>query len=253
MPLNAEFQQKLNQQAQNGQSTKQKEHPQDTMIVLNILVGDDTDISEIIPYATPRRQGKDSRTPDQFDLNRLDNKEFEHEWNTKDFFEVRWDGRPHRIKPGEQKFFPRYLADHFAKVLIDFMLTKRAKKEKLKGLVGNRAERAKLYKKIIVGVASYYNGDVFESEGLQVEREVDNLNEPTALNVGEVVNPALGNVDTIPEKIEEVTETTTNAKSQQELIDSKSRNELMKEASHLGIKVSVSMSKEDLANAILNF
>lgn len=272
MALHSEFQQKLNQQAREirenvlpGQQGP-KEHPEDILIVMNILVGDETEVQEAIPYATAHDQAKDPRTPQQFDFNRLDNHVYEHSWNTKDYFEVRWDGRPHRIKPGEQRFFPRYLADHFAKGLIDFILMRREEKEKLTGLVKNRLERAKLYKQIVVDVASYYNGDAFdsESEGFRVERQVQEINNAPSFDVGEVPNPALGygTTDKPPEKIEDDEPISAPApantsgeapKTQQDIGKNKSRQELMKEARQLGIEVTPNMTKEQVTAAILNF
>lgn len=275
MPLANEFQQKLQQQAQEvrqqmlpGQQGP-KEHPEDTMIVKNILVEDETAVEEVIPYATVKNQTRDPRTPSQYDFNRLDNHVYEHTWNTKDFFEIRWDGRPHRVKPGQERFFPRYLADHFAKNLIDFILSRREEKEKLTGLMKNRLERAKLYKEIVVGVASYYNGDALdgEREGFRVERMVEDMNKPdaqSAFNVGEVLNPALGygTSDKPPEKIEDEPPQNPPApapkaegapKSQQDLIAGKSRQELMKEAKTLGLEVTSDMTKEQLGAAIIGF
>lgn len=273
MPLANEFQQKMAQQAKEIQEASgptpsgPKEHPEDTMIVENILVNDSTEVEEVIPYATPRNQSRDPRTPTQFDFNRLDSNLYEHHWNTKDFFEVRWDGRPHRIKPGEKRFLPRYLADHFAKALIDFILTRREEKERLRGLVKNRMERAKLYKQIIVGVASYYNGDAFDSEreGFRIERQVDEMNRTSNVqthDIGEAVNPALGygTTDKPPEKLEEddtpatpKPATAQPVSNPQDLVANKSRQELMKEAKNLGLEVTTDMTKDQLSTMILNF
>lgn len=274
MALANEFQQKLSQQAQEirdkslpGQQGP-KEHPEDTMIVVNILVDDATEVEEVIPYANPRHDPRHPTAGTALDFSRMDTSIYEHTWNTGDFFEVRWDGRPHRIKPGAQRFFPRYLADHFAKGLIDFILTKREKDEKLTGLMKNRLERAKLYRQIVTGTASYYNGDVFEGErdGFRVERQVEEMNQPSAqnaFNVGEVVNPALGygTSDKPPEKIEDepvappppVASRTEIPKSSQDLVANKSRQELMKEAKKLGLEVTPDMTKDQLSTAILNF
>lgn len=274
MALANEFQQKLSQQAQEirdkASPSQQgpKEHPEDTMFVVNILTDDATEVEEVIPYANPRHDPRHPTAGTALDFSRVDTNIYEHSWNTKDFFEVRWDGRPHRIKPGQQRFFPRYLADHFAKGLIDFILTKREKDEKLTGLMKNRLERAKLYKQIVTGVASYYNGDSFEGErdGFRVERQVEEMNQAnaqSAFNVGEVLNPALGygTTDKPPEKIEDdpivppapLTSAPPAGKSPQDIIANKSRQDLMKEAKKLGLEVTSDMTKDQLATAILNF
>lgn len=275
MALANEFQQKLSQQAQEIRDKSlpsqqgPKEHPEDTMEVVNILIGDETEVEEVIPYANPRHDPRHPTAGTALDFSRVDTNVYEHSWNTRDFFEVRWDGRPHRIKPGQKRFFPRYLADHFAKGLIDFILTKRERDEKLTGLMKNRLERAKLYKQIVTGVASYYNGDAFDGErdGFRVERQVEEMNLPSAqnaFNVGEVVNPALGygTTDKPPEQIEDdpitpptqqVPAKTSPKSSPQDIVAAKSRQELMKEAKKLGLEVTPDMTKEQLSTAILNF
>lgn len=260
MPLANEFQEKQHQQAeqisaklnpQNGP----KEHPEDTLIVRNILVDDETEVIESIPYSNVKR---DVARSDVFNFSQPDTHIYEHHWNTKDFFEVRWDGRPHRIKPGESRYMPRYLADHFAKNLIDFILNKREQNEHLTGLTKNRNARAELYSKIIEGVSSYYNGDTFgSSEGLRVERQVTQMNDSNAYDVGEVPNPAMGyNLsDKEPEKIEEPEAIVTNKhySSTEEMLQDRSIGQLRSEAKKLGIDAKPNWSKEQLATAIINF
>lgn len=268
MALASEFQLKKQLEAKQFQATQPqtgpKEHPEDTMIVRNILISDETEIEDVIPYANAR-PSVDPQTGQQHFVNQIDTNLFEYSWNTRDFFEVRWDGRPHRIKPGETRRMPRYLADHFSKYLIDFILTQREMKEKVTGLLKNRLERAKLYKQIIVGTDSFYNGDMwdFQREGNYVEKQVNELNKvDNAINLGEVPNIALGygTNDKPPEKIE--TDPVTLApsitpsqppKTQEEIIASKTIGELRTEAKQLGIEFKNTWTKEDLAKAVLNF
>lgn len=266
MGLASEFQRKQQLQAKQFQSTQPqtgpKEHPEDTLVVCNILVGDDTDVDDVIPYANAR-PSIDPQTGQPHFVNQIDTNLFEHTWNTQDFFEVRWDGRPHRIRAGETRRMPRYLADHFAKHLIDFILIQREKREKVTGLLKNRLERAKLYKQIITGVDSYYNGDMYdyEREGTFVEQQVTQLNQSdNSLNLGEVPNIAMGfgTTDKPPEAVEEVelpapTPVTGLPQTQDELIAAKTIGQLRTEAKQLGIEVKNTMTKDDLANAILHF
>lgn len=46
----------------------------------------------------------------------------EYQGSRADYFEVRYDGEPLRIPPGETRVLPRYLAEHFAKHLADYIL-----------------------------------------------------------------------------------------------------------------------------------
>lgn len=277
MGLASEFQRKQQLEARQFQATQPstgpKEHPEDTLIVRNILVGDNTEVEDVIPYANSR-PGVDPNTGGAHFINQIETNTFEHSWSTREFFEVRWDGRPHRIKPGETRRMPRYLADHFAKYLIDFILVRREEKEKLTGLLKNRLERAKLYKQIIVGVDSYYNGDLYDyqREGNFVEEQVTKMNNDTSpsFNIGEVPPVALGygTTDKAPERLDDfappvLTPDTVVGmdpaapaaapKTQEELIAGKTINELRSEAKALGIEVKLTMGKPELAAAILNF
>lgn len=261
MPLATEFQQKQQLQARQfaPKQTGPKIHPEDILIVRNILVGDDKDVEEPISYANARPM-VDPTTGQQHFVNQISTGLFEHSWNTKDFFEVRWDGRPHRIKPGETRNMPRYLADHFAKYLIDYILLQREDKEGLTGLLKSRLEREKLYKQIIVGVSSYYNGDLFdyEREGTYVEEQVQQLNQPdNAKNLGEVPNLALGYglTDKAPEALPVIEDTplANKPQSREELIASKTVAQLRTEAKLAGIELTNTMSKDDIATALLNF
>lgn len=267
MALASEFQRKQQLEAKQFQATQPqtgpKIHQEDTLIVRNILVGDDTEVQDVIPYANAK-PGIDPNSGAQHFVNQIETDVYEHSWSTKDFFEVRWDGRPHRIKPGETRRMPRYLADHFAKILIDFILTQREEKEKLTGLLKNRQERAKLYKQIIIGVDSYYNGDLYDyqREGNFVEQQVQemNTNTPNVRDLGEVPPVALGwgTTDKAPEHVEDIlppipSANTGSLTSQEELIAAKTIGQLRSEAKQLGIEVKNTMDKSALAAAILNF
>lgn len=67
-------------------------------------------------------------------------------WNSSrlDFFEVRWEGEALRIPPGETMIIPKYLADHFAKHLVDHILTTRGV------MIHNSAFRDPLLSQIIL-------------------------------------------------------------------------------------------------------
>ncbi len=276
MPLANEFQQKLSQQAKElrasamPQNEGPEESPEDMLEVKNILVdgvpGFGRKVEEAIPYSTPRGQYRDPRTPAKFDFDRLDNNIYEHVWDTSEYFEVRWDGRPHRIRPGMTRQFPRYLADHFAQHLIDFILTCQEEEEKLKGLMKNRSARKNLYDQIIVGTISYYNGDYIDGmvDGLRPELLMQQASQPgaNAFNAGQVVNPAAGYglTDKPPEKIDdgvfvpaEPTDNTGSPKTQSGILSTKSRQDLMKEAKALGLDVTNTMTKDQLGEMILNF
>lgn len=262
--LAPEFEKKLQLQAKEFKATQPqkgpKEHPEDTMVVRNILVGDDTDVEEVIPYAKSR-QSVDPSTGQQHFVNQISTDQFEHVWNTRDFFEVRWDGRPHRIKPGETRRMPRYLANHFAKYLIDFILTQRETKERVVGLLKNRLERSKLLSQIIVGTDSYYNGDTweYEREGNYVEQQVDKLNDSSpAFDLGKVpdITMGYGLTDKAPVSVpvlEPTVPTAPSTKTREQIIEDKSKNGLLAEARALGLEVSDKMNKDQIYTLIEKF
>lgn len=256
MPLSNEFQRK--QQIQAKQFQRQEagpiESPEDIMLVKNILVNVDEEIEEVIPYANAK-QDLDPLSGSAHPINRIETNTYRHTWSTNDYFEIRWDGRPHRIKAGETRQMPRYLADHFAKYLIDFILTKREVDEKLKNLVGNKLEREKLYKQIVIKVTSYYNSDLydFQTEGQYVENQVQSIN---AFDVGEVPNRAIGYANDKPI----MKDTSRNmdisqiaGMSKDEALSMKTKKELAGEAEMLGIDLKGSETKEQIYDLITKF
>lgn len=274
MPLDNEFQRKQQLQAQQLQQSMQpatdapEEHPEDILVVRNILVDDDEEIEEPIPYAVAKSD-LDPNTGAQHFINRQETHVYDHSWRTKDFFEVRWDGRPHRIPAGKERLMPRYLADHFAKHLIDYILIRREKKEGLTNLLRNRLERTALYQQIIVRVESYYNSSLydFQREGDRVEQQIQQLNRQPQVqehNLGEVPHPALGYTTDEPPELVKSPEPPkepaapqqtppTQPRTQQDLINSKSVNQLREEAKQLGIKLTGKETKEQLGQMIVNF
>lgn len=267
MALNPEFQRKMQLQAaqyksQGNATPGQTEHPEDILAVRNILVGCDDLVEEPIPYARAKTD-IDPNTGTTHFVNRIENDVYAHSWNTKDYFEVRWDGRPHRIAPGATRKMPRYLADHFAKHLIDYILVKREREEKKLNLVQNKAERVKLYKQIIVEVESYYNEDLFnfDAEGQYAEQQVNALNQPadtsSAIDLGQVPNAAIGYAsDTAPEKLDDepaLAPPQVEVKSTADLMANRSRQDLMKEAKQLGITLTGKETKDQVFQLITNF
>jgi len=75
-------------------------------------------------------------------------------YNHSEFFEVKWDGKPHRVAPGETRKFPRYIATHFMKHLTDHIINKLDPDGKKK-LWQDKKVRGEIEKKIWIGVDSY--------------------------------------------------------------------------------------------------
>ena len=68
----------------------------------------------------------------------------------KEDFTFKFDGNPYTIKAGDTRFFPRFLAGHGAKHLIDKILNRQEKKTSLDNL------REELGNQIILGLADKY-------------------------------------------------------------------------------------------------
>lgn len=133
-------------------------------------------------------------------------------WSHREYFQVKWDGRPHRIAPGKIRKMPRWLALHFAKHLADHLLMKKEAKEGKTGYLNSPVERPKVLAQILKGVEEYFEEPPSLSEGEMVMQQVNNLNAEelppspleskssfgesveisSSLDVGEVENPVLG-------------------------------------------------------------
>lgn len=256
-----EFNQKLNKQ--NEELTRSKdtpqEHPEDILVIRNILVDDNNEINDTIPYSQSQ-QDIDPTTGQAHFINRQQTNQYLHKWNTKDYFEVRWDGRPHRIEPGKIRLMPRYLGEHFAKHLIDYILTREEDKRKVTNLKNNMVRRQGLYNQIVEKVESYYNGGITITPGQQVEQQVQELNQndPKAHDLGEVPNPALGYTHDKPEEqVPEVPKTDTDKpqapRTREEIVESKTKKQLLDEAKQLGLQVKGTENKYTLYDMIVGF
>lgn len=94
--------------------------------------------------------------------------EKEIEWNFKDGFFFAWGGKHYVIKPGESMSYPRYLADHCVKHMIDYILNTRYLATKRTGedgtprydtnILQNDVLRKKLRNEIFQGVEEWYSG-----------------------------------------------------------------------------------------------
>lgn len=76
-----------------------------------------------------------------------------------DAFMVRWDKTPFRIEVGQLRRFPRYLAEHYAKHLIDHILQKQEDEGKGKMMTRNLKLREKLHAEIFAEVEETYASD----------------------------------------------------------------------------------------------
>src|SRR3990167_4184224 len=86
------------------------------------------------------------------------------------------EGGPSYVMPtGKPSRFPKFLAEHALKHLIDKILTKREMK------TNNEVERAKLAAQIIIEEESFAAGQVQPTEAERTKQEVERLNRPSEL------------------------------------------------------------------------
>lgn len=169
----------------------------------------------------------------------------------KDYFQVKWHGRPHRIPPGKTKRMPRFLAEHFAKHLADHLLTKKEEETGKQGLLNHPQERPKIISQILIGVDEWYLGDNETDAGQQVEDMVEELNpNDKAIDLGVVPNKVMGVLVETP-KIEDFKE--PDKPEEQPKEGEKSREDLIKECIDLGIEIKGSETLEQLTDKIKSF
>jgi hypothetical protein len=175
-------------------------------------------------------------------------------FNHAESFEIRYAGKFFKIKPGETRRFPRFVAELFAKHLADHMLMKMEAETGRKNLVSNPIERPKMIEKIIIDTEYFEIQD--ENEVDKLANRVEELNEERSVDAGEVVNPLYGNmketedtnVDDILKQVKD-DETVSGASGETKY----SRPDLMKQCAELGIKFDIKDNAETLKNKILAF
>src|SRR5258708_14504016 len=91
-------------------------------------------------------------------------------WQHKDCFEWPWDGKPHRIVPGGQRRFPRWLAKHYAKHLADHVLGRMDKP------INDAYWRPVVLGKIFIAVEELFDEGPTPTPGEKALHEVEDLN-----------------------------------------------------------------------------
>ena len=194
-------------------------------------------------------------------------------WSHKEFFQVKWGGQPHRVKPGETRRMPRFLAEHYAKHLADHILIKEGDTSGRKGLMQSPVERPKVLSKIILGVEEYFGGEMIIGEAEKVIKQVEVLNEEKeekALDLGIIPNSTMGTLIPEPPSLNEVMNNAGIDNPQSEIspeAEIKSdepsiynpkkrkptKKELLETAYHQGINVTGNETEEELIKKIRQF
>jgi len=186
----------------------------------------------------------------------------EYGYRHSDYFQVNWDGKPHRIIPGKTKRMPRYLAEHFAKHLADHILLRMEETTKKKGLMTSPIERPKVINTIILGVDEWHLAEEIKSVGERVVEVVSNLNKDyteeevkddlskAPAKISEVVNNLAENKAEVKVESKEETKKTS-------IVDPKkplpTRKELLEECMKLDIELTGKETVEELVEKIKKF
>jgi hypothetical protein len=164
-------------------------------------------------------------------------------------FGVLYGGRLFTIAPGMTRNLPRYIAEHFAKHLIDHLLNKRDLDGRL-NLINNEGEREKLYNQIIIDEELLYNDAVSQTSVKTISRTKDD--DYLELTEDDDIEPNVAIKDESPE----VTETEILKEKDEQVSIGRvktSRQQLMKDCKTLGIKFTVKETNEELVSKIDKF
>lgn len=140
-------------------------HPEDRVRVKNIVSSPEDDIQTF--YINRVRKER------VVDVNGIPStRDFPYEqeilWNFKKGFFFIWGGKPYVLAPGQEKTYPRFLANHCAKQQVQYILNKRhqATKQVLptgiimydQNILKNKVLAKQLTDQVIVGVEEWYEG-----------------------------------------------------------------------------------------------
>jgi len=198
-------------------------------------------------------------------------------WSHKDYFQVKWDGIPHRIVPGQTRRMPRWLSLHYAKHLADHLLMKEEEETGKKGLVQSPVRRPQILATILLSVEEYFGEPEEVSEGKKVEKEVEELNLPSTepanpltqaigggrsmelseVSIGEVPSSTLGVLKS-EQKIEEIMKEAGKPEEAKASIWDPSRpkptrKELLEECEKMGIETTGKEKIDDLIALLKKF
>lgn len=214
----------------------------------------------------PKESKQDTLIVRNIDLNchEIDS---EYGYDHSEYFMVKYDGQPFKIRPGETRKMPRYVAEHFAKHLANHVLIKEeeASGGSKRGLMTSATRRPQVLKEILVGVDSWYNDDEsFQSEGEKAAEIDQELNpEEKAMDLGVVDDPMMGKLTPDVKPIEEIIKASgveddqvveTSELPEKPTIDDRlnrmTKNELIRECDKLGETVTGRETNAELITLI---
>lgn len=118
-----------------------------------------------------------------------------------EYFEVRYNGQPFRLAPGETRVLPRYIAEHFAKHLADHILRKQEMTENREGLVQSAQHRPAVLAKIL-RTESWFLAD--NADPSMAQPSMAEQPGVPSKDLGHVPNYAVGSLTAPPKTAEEI-------------------------------------------------
>jgi hypothetical protein len=174
-----------------------------------------------------------------------------YEFNHSDGFQSMYGGNIFNIRPGETRRLPRYIAEHYAKHLIDHLLQKKSEKLGKPNIVNDIKERTELLKQIIIseelllGDYTPANSNMDSSDnGSKTlrEEEIEVSDQLRGFEVKEQETITLEDIKNAPE------DDTVKVGN-----ETKTRAELMAECKSLGIPISRNDTAINLISKIKSF
>lgn len=172
--------------------TPQETNAYDSVLVANIDIGC-SDVSVDIIKVSNRLVDDQGNVSSQI----YDKHE---QWSHKDFFQVKFDGKPYQIEPGRTKHLPRFVAEHFAKHLADHLLQKMEETTGRKGLVQSSVERPKMIAQILTELNDNITPEVAQETVAQPEP----VDTDPVVDAGVVPNTALGDLQPEPPTLADI-------------------------------------------------
>ncbi len=161
------------------------------VLVANIDIGCNEQSTDIIKVSNRIQDDEGNISTEIYDKH--------EEWNHKDFFQVKFDGKPYTIEPGKVKHLPRFVAEHFAKHLADHLLQKLEVETGRKGLVQSPVERPKVINQILTELNDNITSEVASETVAQPVVDTGPVED-----AGIVPNPAIGELKPEPPTLEEL-------------------------------------------------
>lgn len=228
------------------QAAHPKEHIHDIVMVHNIWTDapEDLVIEDYTQQTVPVPGTEEPTTG----IRQQQFQQIVHRFRPSECFEIRWNGRTHRIMAGEKRALPRYLAEHFANKLADQILGMQDPKGTL-GYVNSSTRRPELIDQILIEVVSWHNdADLPDNANDAAIERAKQYNDASAIDNGQIPSNRYGNLR--PEKTPVQAGQSEAPKADEDPFGKRTKEQLLKEAVDLGLDVTGKETKAEIIDKI---